>query len=291
MKTARRIVLTFVRIKFRLLGLVSPRKAAENAFALFCTPQYRNLKQLPRVFEEAEKLITGFKNYSLSGYRWNKNAAKRVMIIHGFESSVINYDSYIQPLIKEGYEVLAFDAPAHGRSSGKRINTLLFKEFIQFITGRYGPVDSFMAHSFGALALVLALEEMAHDDRTKIVLVAPLTETTSTMNLFFDFIRLDKPVREAFSKIIQGIEGHPPDWYSIRRAMHHINARVLWLHDEDDTFTPLEDARKVMADHHPQIEFVISKGLGHRKIYRDEIVRRKIVQFFSDNKEMKLPEV
>lgn len=70
------------------------------------------------------------------------------------------------------------------------------------------------------------------------------------------------------------------DWYSIRRAMKNIRARVLWFQDEDDEITPLSDVLKVKAENYPNIEFVITKGLGHRRIYRDNKVAQSVVDFY-----------
>ena len=61
--------------------------------------------------------------------------------------------------------------------------------------------------------------------------------------------------------------------------MNNIRASVLWIHDEDDDITPWADALKVKEDDHPNIKFVITKGLGHRKIYRDETVIKETVKF------------
>ena len=104
MRTAQRLVLKYLRTKFRIVSSLSKRKAAEKAFILFCTPQYRTRKQLPKVFEEAEQLSFKFQHYSIKGYRWNVNSDKRVLILHGFESSVINFDRYIKPLIMNGFQ-------------------------------------------------------------------------------------------------------------------------------------------------------------------------------------------
>src|SRR5215212_1427487 len=128
MHLAQRLVLKYVQTKLKLLSSLSKRKAAEKAFQLFCTPQHRNKKKLPPVFEKAEKLQFLFEGNMVRGYRWNHPSDKKLLILHGFESSVVNFDRYINPLIKKGYEVLAFDAPAHGRSTGKTFNALLYKE-------------------------------------------------------------------------------------------------------------------------------------------------------------------
>ena len=141
MALKKQLVLKYVRTKFKILSSLSKKKAAEKAFEIFCTPQTRTDKDLPAVFEKSEKIEFSFKGNIVRGYRWNHPAQKKLLILHGFESSVINFDKYIEPLVKKGYEVLAFDAPAHGRSSGKTINAVVYKEFVQYICKNFGPVD------------------------------------------------------------------------------------------------------------------------------------------------------
>jgi pimeloyl-ACP methyl ester carboxylesterase len=279
MKLAQKIAVSYFRTKFKLLTVVSPAKAAAKAFDLFRTPQRRNKKPAPKIFEQAEKLTFKLDGITVCGWRWNHPAERKVLILHGFESSATSFDRYIRPLIKKGYEVLAFDAPAHGKSGGKQITAPLYAKTITEINERYGPVQSFMAHSFGGLAVSLALEEIHHSNDTHLVLIAPATETTTAINTFFHFLKLDDALRPEFEKIIIKAGGHPSSWYSIRRAMQHIQAKVLWLHDEDDEITPLTDAYNVKAENYPNIQFVISKGLGHRRIYRDNKVSKAIVDF------------
>lgn len=279
MKLSQRLAISYIRAKFKLLSSISKKKAAEKAFELFCTPQNRNLKTPPKIFNEAEKLQLNVDGLLIKGWRWNHPANRKAMVIHGFESSVVNFDRYIRPLIKKGYEVLAFDAPAHGRSGGKHITAPLFKKTIQEVNKKFGPVQSFMAHSFGGLAVSLALEEISHTAEYRLVLVAPATETVTAIDTFFRFLKLDPGIRPEFDKVIIKKGGVSPSWYSIRRAMKHIRARVLWVHDEDDDTTPLADALKVKEENHPNIEFVITKGLGHRRIYRDNKVTKAIIEF------------
>ena len=279
MKLSQRLALSYVRTKFRLLSSISKKKAAEKAFELFCTPQYRNKKKLPKVFEAAEKLSFLFEGYRIRGYRWNKGGERKVLIIHGFESSVINFDRYVKPLVQKGYEVLAFDAPAHGRSSGKKINALIYRDFLVYINKEYGPVRSFMAHSFGGLAISLALEKIRHREPAKLVLIAPATETKTAIDQFFHFLKLDDGVRTEFDKLILKLRGKPLEWYSVTRALEHISAKVLWFHDEEDKVTLFTDAVKAKSMNFAHVDFVFTKGLGHSRIYRDNSVHKKIIDF------------
>lgn len=283
MRLAQKITLKYIRTKFRILSALSKTRAAEKAFELFCTPQYRNKKKPPPVFEKAEKLHFDFEGNRIQGYRWNHPREKKFLILHGFESSVINFDRYIKPMIKNGYEVLAFDAPAHGRSTGRQITAVLYKQFILRINEQYGPVTNFMGHSLGGLALSLALEEMKQQESYKVVLIAPATETTTAIDSFFSFLQLDKTVRKEFDKIIERMSGHKPEWFSVKRIAEHIKADTLWLQDKQDTLTPYIDVVPVIEKNYSNFQFIISEGLGHRRIYRDNKSLKAIVDFMQND--------
>jgi hypothetical protein len=53
----------------------------------------------------------------------------------------------------------------------------MYKEMVLEIIRQYGPVESFMAHSFGGWRSCLPLEEIGHDENYRVVLVAPATES------------------------------------------------------------------------------------------------------------------
>lgn len=275
----KRLVLKYVRTKFKLLSSISKRKAAEKAFELFCTPQSRTKKELSPVFKKSEKIEFSFKGNIVRGYRWNSVAGKKALILHGFESSVVNFDKYVNELIKKGYEVLAFDAPAHGQSTGKTINAVVYKELVLHIWNEYGPIDSFITHSFGGLALCLALEEIPHSPSTKIVLIAPAAETTTAIDNFFKLLKLDSGVRKEFDAIIKEQGGEWPAWFSVSRVAPKLKGRVLFLQDKEDYMTPLSDVKPIMDKNYPNFQFIISVGLGHRRIYRDEQSLQRVMEF------------
>ena len=277
----QRLAVFYIRTKFKLLSTISKRKAAAAAFQLFCTPQSRNRKELPPVFKEAEQLQFHLDQETISGYRWNHGTEgkKKALILHGFESSVVNFERYVTPLVEKGYEVLAFDAPAHGRSSGHTINVLTYKKMIRHICTVYGPINAFIAHSFGGLSLSLALEELPRDESQKVVLIAPAAETTTAIDNFFRLLKLDEEVRTEFDALIQRMGGHPPGWYSVARAARQLKAQVLFLQDKEDMQTHLNDVEPIMKENHPNFRFVISEGLGHSRIYRDNGSIKTIMEF------------
>ena len=278
-KLGQQLAIGYYRAKFKILSAISNRKAAELALDLFSTPQYRYRQKLPDIFNEAEKL--DFRHYgdTVTGYRWNRGGHRKVLIVHGFNSSVAKFDRYVRPLMRKGYEVLAFDAPAHGYSTGKKLNAVVFRDMIVHIHKEYGPIRSYLGHSFGGLAICLALEEIEHTDDVHVVLVAPATESKTAIDTFFSFMRLNSEIRKEFEDLIYQFRKRTAEWYSVSRAVDNIKAKILWCHDEDDSLTPWTDAKKVMDKQHYNIEFILTKGLGHRRIYRDNKVFKAIVDF------------
>jgi len=268
-----------MRAYMALLSVVSKQKAARKAFELFCTPQKRTVKPFTPLFTEAEPLTFHMNGIPISGFRWNKGGSKRVQIVHGFESASQNFDAYIRAFINKGYEVLAFDAQAHGISGGKQITLPLYIDILGEIYRRYGPIQSFLAHSFGGLALVHFLETLPADASVRLALVAPATEAVTAIDQLFKLLKLGKPVRKAFDEIILRSSFTAPEHYSIPRAITHIHMPVLWIHDHGDDVTPLNDVQPLIDKKHPHIQFLLTKGLGHRRIYKDEKVIEAITTF------------
>lgn len=279
MNVAQKLAVNYYRAKLNIIATISKKRAARKAFEMFCTPYKKNKKKTPPIFAKAEKLEFDVDGYSIKGFRFNHPADKKILIIHGFESSIKNFDRYIGPFISKGYEVIGFDAPAHGKSDGKTITLPMYIQVLESIDQRYGPIDRFMAHSFGGLALTHLLEKFPSDRIVKSVLIAPATETTTAIDSFFRFLDLKDDIRVEFDKYIYKKSGVEPSYFSIRRAMKSIESPILWIHDEEDEVTPLSDVLKVKEDGYTNIEFEITKGLGHRRIYKENKTVKRIVDF------------
>ena len=280
MKLEQRIAISLVRTRLGMLGLFSRKKAAEKAFQLFCTPQRKAHKKSAPVFEHAERVSLNVNSTKVVGYRWNHHqGSKKCLVVHGFESSSKNFDRYISLMIDKGYEVLAFDAPAHGESEGKQINVLVYKQMLEDIYTTFGPVDACIAHSFGGLAISLALESLSPENKIRLVLIAPATETSSSVDLLFDILQLNGGIREEFDRLIVELGKRPITWYSISRALDHIKGDVLWIHDEDDNVTPFKDVKPIIEKKPAHVKFFITKGWGHRRIYREDKVVEAVTSF------------
>jgi pimeloyl-ACP methyl ester carboxylesterase len=288
MKLNQKLAINYIRARLNILALVSPRKAAVKAFHIWAKPRQQPEGKGKGAGEKVKEPATrgtalSFKihGHTVRGHRWDPpgTPVRRILIAHGFESSSRNFNIYVDDLLQKKYEVLSFDAPAHGQSGGKEITLPLYVETLRYIYDTFGPVQSFFGHSFGGLALGQLIESIPHGEETRLALVAPASETTTAVDSFFRLMRLNEEIKTEMDRYIEQISGHPFAYYSTRRAMGNIRAKVLWLQDEEDRITPIRDALRVREDNHPNIRFVFTKGLGHRRIYRDPEIMRQIVEF------------
>ena len=288
MKLIQRIVLAYYRIKIKAIELVFPAKAAESAFELFCTPySKRKIYEEPPVFKQAQKLSFEFQNHKIHGFYWQPKVQNehKILICHGFDSNSYKFASYIEPLLNNGFEVFAFDAPAHGLSTGRTITALLYSDMIAAVDSNYGPFYGIIAHSFGGIAVALAIEKFKNNVLQKLVLIAPATETTRSLNDFCNYLNISEKLKKGMEKLIVQIGGQPASWYSVARVIQSITIPTLWLHDKGDRITPYEDMKFLTNLNLPLVKFIITEGLGH-SLYKEDHIAKHIIGFISDSKNL-----
>jgi pimeloyl-ACP methyl ester carboxylesterase len=281
LSAAQKLAIGYYRTKLNIINSISTRWAANMALDVFTKPYPVKKKQDPAIWHEAEKLFLDTDYGRLAGYKWQpkKPNGKKLLIVHGFAGNSRSFDRYIKPSLAMGYEVYAYDAPAHGSSPGKRLNVDMYMQVIEQIIGIHGEFDAYMAHSLGGLSLMLSLHHLTYNNKPRIILIAPATETTTAADNFFGFLQLPKKLRAPFEQKIAETGRAPLQWYSVSRVLHEVNGEILWLHDEDDKITPIKDVYPLMDPHPTHVHFYFTKNLGHSRIYYDSKVRKKILEF------------
>lgn len=281
MKLIEKIFILYYRLRIAISLLMGVKKAADYAFKLFVTPLRTKIKNKISLPEGAESLVFEFENKTVKGNKWGSAGCKKVLILHGFSSTLSKFLHYVEPLLQNGMEVYAFDAPAHGNSEGKTCNVLQYRDLIEKINELYGPMNSYISHSFGGLALSLYAEKHQQNRETKIVLIAPATETTTALSYFSSKLGINEKLQTEIKNHIFEKSGMKAEDFSVRRAIRNVPANILWIHDLDDDVTPWIDAEQVKKDNHPNIKFINTSGLGHRRIYKDAEVTKHITDFVS----------
>lgn len=285
---SERIYLQYLRTKFKTLSKLAPTTAGRMAFDLFCTPypKYKKRKA-PAIFNHATKQTVKLADQTkIHGFEWISNTpnGQTVLIAHGYASFAYKFEQYITPLLKMGYRVLAFDAPGHGQSEGRHINVVVYQEAIQQIMQQCGPVNHFIGHSLGALTLSLVAEHVDQATERKFVLIAPATKTTTTFANFFKMMHFNEVTKSAFNNEVSSRTHHPIAHFAADRALANYTGPLLWVHDEGDLVCPYKDLEAFQKNAPSNIQFLITNGLGHNKVYKTAEVMDQIMAFLAPSK-------
>lgn len=282
---SERIYLQYLRTKFKTLSKLAPATAGRMAFDLFCTPypKYKKRKA-PAIFNHARNLTVVMKDKTkIKGFEWQSNSpnGQTVLIAHGYASFAYKFEHYITPLLKMGYRVLAFDAPGHGQSEGKHINVVVYQEAIEQIMQQCGPVNHFIGHSLGALTLSMIAEQIDRPNERKFVLIAPATKTTTTFNNFFKMMHFNQVTKDAFINQVFSLTAHKVEYFASDRALANYKGPLLWVHDQEDLVCPYKDLEEFQKNAPNNVEFLITNGLGHNKVYKTAEVMDQIMAFLA----------
>jgi pimeloyl-ACP methyl ester carboxylesterase len=277
----QKVALAYFRNRINFLYRINSKKAADEALDLFTRPYHNYKKPDPALWLKSNVLQMQTGAGKIFGNEWKsgKPGAKKLLVVHGFSGNSRSFAWYISAGISKGYDVYAFDAPAHGKSEGNRLNVSLYSGVIRDITNKYGPFDAYVAHSLGGLSLMLDLHNHSYQHHPKIVLIAPATESTTAADKFFGMLQLKAEIRQVFDESIIEKTGLPITWYSISRIISEVKGDILWIHDKDDFTTPIDDVMPIFNQQPKHVQFHFTKGLGHSGIYRDEKVKKIIKEF------------
>ncbi|AEC51986.1 lysophospholipase [Pyrococcus sp. NA2] len=79
-----------------------------------------------------------------------------IVLIHGLGEHIGRYEKFIEKLVKNGFCVIGFDWPGHGKSRGKRGHTSIEEalEIINEIISEIGEKPFLFGHSLGGLTVI-----------------------------------------------------------------------------------------------------------------------------------------
>jgi pimeloyl-ACP methyl ester carboxylesterase len=275
--TNGRFLRTLLRVHFRLLGRFAPALADKHASALFTTPT-RRLRAEPGGPElRAQRLTVPSGSVQLAA--WSFGDGPAVALAHGWNGGAAQLSSFIRPLVEAGFRVVAYDQPAHGRSTGRRTNVLQMAEALKAVSRSVGPLHAVVGHSLGATAASLALFDNLQAARA--VLVAPPAAPPLFARRMADGLGLSPERSEALLAQIQRNFGVHLDALDVRRFAVWLRQPALIFHDVQDREVPFAHGRAI-AEAWPRARFVPLERLGHTRPLSDAGVVRTTVAFLQE---------
>lgn len=270
--------LWMLRTAFRAVGAVAPGVAARWAEAIFCRPP----RYAARPAEEAF-LATGTRDtvrsedQDLAVWKWGQGPA--VVLAHGWGSRAGRFSTLAGSLVEAGFQVVLFDAPAHGASKGEQASLPQFSRALRAVAEAAGPVYGLVGHSLGGAAVSLAMSSGLAANR--VVLLAPPADVVLFSHAFAEHLRIPLRAQDAMRRNLESRLKVRWEELHIPTLARTMSVPALIVHDRNDEDVPYAHGEEI-ADAWPGAELLATSGLGHRSLVRDPEVIRRTIAFLSE---------
>ncbi len=269
-----------LRTGLGLLGAVSTEGAALVAEHLFLTPKrhQRPAAEFDVLGRARQLLVPNPEGEGhLASWEWGTEGP-RVLLVHGWEGRGAQLGPMVEPLLARGFRVVTFDAPAHGSSPGKTSSLVHFAEAIERVARAYAPIEAIITHSMGGAAMTWAFR--AGPLAKRVVMIAPPIDVRDFTRQLTTALSLSEEVRESVHRRLERRLGVAPEELQVKRLAPRMTTPLLVIHDENDHDVPIACGEAVAASW-PGATLVRTRGLGHRRILRDDAVIAGAVRFVS----------
>ena len=273
------MILKLLRLTFSIGGYLAPRLTGLGAYKLWFTPtRFQTPASERSALESARVEHLKINDHNIATYGWG-TSGPMILLVHGWSGRGTQLGSFVEPLIKAGYRVLSFDAPAHGNSSGKQTNLYEVADVIVRLQEHYGNFESVITHSFGGPCLAVAMQRGLKTSR--VINISPPASTKGLVEKFINTLNIPEKAGINLMDRIENTFGKKI-WHeiSMENTVKGLDIPALVIHDDQDIDVPWQEGQLV-AQSWDNAHFVKTTGLGHRRILRDTTVIESTVNFIA----------
>lgn len=260
----------------------APPVAAEVAYSLWLAPGPR--KRMHRaealVMAQARRTTLHVGWARVPVYTWG-DGDRPVLLVHGWRGRAAELSELVRELRSAERTVIAFDAPSHGAAGRGRVDIQVFAGVVRQLHDRFGDFEAVVAHSFGSPAATLAIRQGVKTGR--LVSIAGVAEMDYLADHFGRALGLRPQTVEGLRRRVQArrFRGVPDVWKSFSSTGAPLAPEVplLIVHDADDPVVEVAQAHALASAHPESSTSLITSGLGHTRILRDEAVLDAITDF------------
>lgn len=266
----------------KILQFMAPSLAVLYAIKLFRTPiRFKTPARENMMAESAQKKLVLIhelkKEVMVYSYGYSK---RKVLLIHGWSGRGTQLFKIADKLLENGFMTISFDAPAHGKSTGK---TTMMNEFVKtalFLENEFGPFEIAIGHSLGGMTVLNGVKQGLNVK--KAIIIGSGDVITDIIKEFVAKIQLKPKLVNKIKQHFYRKFGEDIDDYSAYIAAKEVKIPTLVIHDTTDTEVPVSCAHHI-RQHLEQGEILITNGLGHSRILKDSRVIDRIIEFINRN--------
>lgn len=262
----------------QFLSFISTKLTVQFAARLFTSPIKHPIPkrelEMDRLTRQEMLLIPSIQK-RINVYH-SGDSLKKILLVHGWSGRGTQLVKFAEAFEKLGFQIVSFDAPAHGKSPG---NATLMPDFIASILEiekQFGPFEAAIGHSLGGMSLLNAVKEGLQIKRLTIIGSGDIVK--DIMDDFVKKLQLDSKISDLLRIHFEKKSNRTMDSYSSFHAAAQISIPVLVIHDENDDEVPVSCAHHI-HQHLKNGDLMITQNLGHRKILGDAAVIQKTIQF------------
>ncbi len=262
----------------QFLELISTKLATRFAARLFTTPIKHKIPKRELLMDKESvqtKIHVTSINKSVVVYKYG-TGQRRILLVHGWSGRGTQLCKIAAELVKKDFEIISFDAPAHGKSKGSQTIMLEFIATIHQIAEIYGPFEAAVGHSLGGMSLLAAVDRGLKIN--KLVTIGAADKVSDIMIDFVKKLKL-KPIQsELLRELFEATYKETMESLSGSVSAKGVTIPVLVIHDQDDAEVSVGCAVQIeMTLSNGQL--MITQGLGHRKILGDRGVVAAVSRF------------
>lgn len=276
----RLLVPSYILAIGKILTAISPFLASRFAARLFLTPFRYKLPEREREMDEqsrqTRRTVSSI-NREIVVYEYG-NSPRKVLLVHGWSGRGTQLAVMAKALLQQGYGVVSFDAPAHGKAPGKWSMMPFFIESIHFLEKEYGPFQAAVGHSLGGMASLRAVRQGLNIE--KLVIIGTADSVTHITRQFAHNMKMNEKVARKMKAYFDKKFGEDMDNYSGAVSAQHVHIPTLVIHDEHDVDVHISSAHQIV-NKLSNGELYITEELGHRRILGNSDVINKIINFLS----------
>ena len=276
----RLLVPDYILTISKILTKISPYLASRFAAKLFLTPFKYKLPEREKEMDEnsiQKNVIVPEINREIVVYEYG-DAAKKILITHGWSGRGTQLSKIAEALKENGYGIVSFDAPAHGKAEGRWSMMPFFISAIHYLEKEYGPFEALIGHSLGGMSSLKAISDGIQTK--KLVIIGTANSVTKITRDFAQNMKMNEEVARRMKSYFDKKFGQDMDDYSGTRSADGVHIPTLVIHDKTDVDVEISSAYEIDKALENS-ELYITEGLGHRRILGDRKVINKIVEFIS----------
>ena len=266
----------------KILQYLAPPLAVLYAIKLFRTPiRFKTPARENMMADSAQKKLVMIpelnKEVMVYSYGYSK---RKILLIHGWSGRGTQLFKIADKLLENGFMTISFDAPAHGKSSGK---TTMMNEFVKtalFLEKEFGPFEIAIGHSLGGMTVLNSVKLGLNVK--KAIVIGSGDVITDIIKEFVAKIQLKPKLVNKIKQHFYRKFGEDIDDYSAYIAAKSVKIPTLVIHDTEDKDVPVSCAHHIRQNL-KQGEILITNGLGHSRILKDAKVIQRIIEFIKRN--------